>query len=162
MKLLLIAVLIAAMALTFASCGNGNTTQSETPATAAPAESGTGEQTESAPAESTPPEAEKTEIGEGKTTIVVTVKDGDTSTEFTIHTDAENLADALTGTEPKIAEGQDSEYGLYITTVNGKTADDTHFWSIEQNGEMLMTGASSTPISDGEAFELVWTELTLN
>ena len=163
LRLLLIAVLIAAMALTFASCGKGNTNEpaKTEPAATEPAKTGeTGTKAADDTAASTEAqtaEVEKKEVGEGATTIKVTVKGTDFEIEYTIKTDAEYLADALT--ENSIVEGEDSDYGLYITSVNGLASDNSHFWSLEQNGEMLMTGASTTPISDGEAFELVYTEI---
>ena len=165
MRLLLIAVLIAAMALTFASCGFGGTNTGTQKATEAAAETGTG------PAESEAPlEAEKIEVGNGAKTITVNVidkldKESKVWFEIKVKTDAENLADAMT--ENKLAEGSESEYGLYITKLlvplDGgnyeKEADADHFWSLEQNGEMLMTGASSTPIADGDSFDFVYTAL---
>ena len=86
-------------------------------------------------------------------TIVVVHGDG-SEKDFDIHTDAEYLAEALT--ENDIASGSDSDYGLFITTVDGETADDgeQQWWCITKGGEMLMTGASETPIADGETYEL--------
>lgn len=90
-------------------------------------------------------------------TVEVVNKAGE-STEHEITTSADNLADALT--EAGIASGDESEYGLYITTVDGEVADysvDGSYWSISQNGETLMTGASATKISDGDHYELTYT-----
>ena len=177
LRLLLIAVLIAAVALTFASCGNGTgtgTQKATDAATEAASGTGTGEASTETGTDETeaeaPLEAEKVEVGSGAKTITVNVidkldKESKVWFEIKIKTDAENLADAMT--ENKLAEGSESEYGLYITKLlvpadSGnyeKEADADHFWSLEQNGEMLMTGASSTPISDGEAFDFVYTAL---
>lgn len=163
MRLLLIAVLIAAMALTFASCGFGGTNTGTQKATEAATETGTG------PAESEVAlEAEAVDAGgTGAKTITINVinkqdKGSEVWYKVTFKTDAENLADALT--ENKLAEGSESEYGLYITKLivpldSGnyeKEAAEGFWWSIEQDGEMLMTGASSTPISDGETFDFVY------
>ena len=74
-----------------------------------------------------------------------------------INTDKENLADALL--EHELVEGDDSQYGLYIKKVNGILADydvDQSYWSLCKDGEMLMTGASDTKISEGEHYELVY------
>ncbi len=90
-------------------------------------------------------------------TVAVTNKVGET-TEQEITTTATNLADALTGAG--IASGTKDQYGLYITAVNGETADysvDQSFWSITKNGEALFTGASSTKIANGEHYELTYT-----
>ena len=59
---------------------------------------------------------------EGAKTIGLTVTFAqDNQKEYTIHTDAENLGDALK--EEKLVEGTQGEYGLYIETVDGVTAD---------------------------------------
>ena len=95
----------------------------------------------------------------GTKTITVEVIDNNgESVDHVITTEAENLADALLA--EGIVEGDDGEYGLYITTVDGLVADysvDGSFWSISKDGEMLMTGASSTEIADGEHYELTYT-----
>ena len=50
--------------------------------------------------------------------------------------------------------GSDSEYGLFITSINGITADgsDGAYWSIYVNGEYGQYGADSQPVNDGDAF----------
>lgn len=90
-------------------------------------------------------------------TVEVVGKSGE-SKEHVVETDAATLADALT--EAGIASGDDGEYGLYITTVDGEVADysvDSSYWSITKNGEELFTGASQTNIADGEHYELTYT-----
>ncbi len=96
-------------------------------------------------------------FGEGKTTIEVEVKAGDDSVTFTLNTDKENLADALS--EHSLIEGEDGPYGIYIKKVNGILADydvNQAYWNLCKGGEALMTGASDTKISDGEHYELVY------
>ena len=154
LRLLLIAVLIAAVALTIVSCGQGTGTGTQK-ATEAVTEDGTGTEA----ATEAPIETEKVDAGEGDKTITVNVKKDNKVTILTIKTDAENLADALT--ENELASGSVGEYGLLITEICGIEADNVNnFWSLEQNGEMLMAGASSTPISDGETFDFVFTALS--
>jgi len=86
-------------------------------------------------------------------TIEVTHSDGTTNT-FPIETDAEYLAEALV--ENGIVEDNQSTYGLYILTADGETANESNqeWWCITKGGESLMTGASETPIADGETYEL--------
>lgn len=95
---------------------------------------------------------------EGDKTIAVVVVHGDgTQKDISVNTDAENLRAAL---EPEgIIAGTDSEYGLYILTVDGETADETQqqWWCVTKGGEMLMTGADSTMIADGEQYEFTLT-----
>lgn len=90
-------------------------------------------------------------------TIAVTNKAGET-VETEIKTTATNLGDALV--QSGMVEDNQSDYGLYILTVNGETADysvDSSYWSLLKDGEYLMTGASQTDIADGEHYELVYT-----
>lgn len=91
----------------------------------------------------------------GDKTVVVEVVHGDASTkEFTYHTDAEYLGEVLVS--EGLAEGEDSAYGLFITTVDGETAQDSlrQWWCITREGERVDTGADTTPIADGDHFEL--------
>ncbi len=98
-------------------------------------------------------------FGNGEKTVQVEVKAEDKSVTFTIKTNAETLADALV--ENNLVEGNVDQYGLYIKKVNGILADyniDGSWWGVEKNGEMLMTGVSSTEIADGENYELVYSK----
>lgn len=99
------------------------------------------------------------ETAEGAKTIDVVVVHGDgTEAAFQYQTDAEYLGEVLV--ENELAEGTESAYGLFITTVDGETADDSlqQWWCITRSGEMLSTGADQTPIADGEQYELTLTE----
>ena len=56
-------------------------------------------------------------------------------------------------------EGTDSEYGIYITTINGIKADydaDGAYWSIYVNGEYGQFGADQQPVNDGDAFKFAY------
>ncbi len=91
----------------------------------------------------------------GAKTVVVEVIHGDASSkEFTYHTDAEYLGEVLVS--EKLAEGEQSAYGLFITTVDGETAQDSlrQWWCVTKGGERVDTGADATPIADGDRFEL--------
>ncbi len=92
--------------------------------------------------------------GEKKTiTLTVVHRDG-AEKDFTIETAQDMLGAALL--DEKLIEGEDSQYGLFVTTVDGEAADagKHEFWSLTAAGEMLNTGVDSTPIADGEKFEL--------
>lgn len=127
-RLSVIFVLIAAMALCMFSC-DGNNDEADTST-------------------------------EGKYTLSISVTDDKGKTEvFEIKTSKENLADALL--EAKLVEGDMETYGLYIKYVNGIRADyslDGAYWAVTKSGKMLMTGASDTPIADGDSFELTYTK----
>ena len=92
---------------------------------------------------------------EGAKTVVVEVVHADESAkEFTYHTDAEYLGELLLA--EKLVEGDDSGFGLFITTVDGETAQDSlrQWWCITKGGEKVDTGVDATPIADGDHFEL--------
>ncbi|MEG0763185.1 MAG: DUF4430 domain-containing protein [Oscillospiraceae bacterium] len=91
----------------------------------------------------------------GNKTIAVSVVLADKSaTDFIVKTDAEMLGEALLN--EKLVEGEMGEYGLFITTVNGVTADAAkkEWWCVTKDGEMVNTGADTTPIADKDKFEL--------
>jgi len=90
-------------------------------------------------------------------TITATVVANGEEEAFTIHTDEEYLRGALESID--LIAGEESEYGLFVTTVNGITADDVNqeWWCFTKGGESLNTGVDSTPIADGDAFEITLT-----
>lgn len=89
-------------------------------------------------------------------TVEVVLADG-TSTSHEIKTDAEFLGEALKA--EKLIDGTESEYGLYITTVNGVTANEANqeWWCLTINGEMSMYGVDEVPATDGEHYEFTLT-----
>lgn len=91
---------------------------------------------------------------EGSKTLTVNIchLEGDNNS-FTVKTDAEYLRGAL---EPEgIISGTESSYGLWITTVDGETADDSaqQWWGYTVNGETAMYGADEQVIADGDVIE---------
>ncbi len=94
----------------------------------------------------------------GDKNIVVTVVHKDESKrEFKINTSAETLRAACE--EQNLIAGDESEYGLYVKTVDGETVneDNQEWWSITKDGEMLMTGVDDTMIADGEQYAFTFT-----
>ncbi len=90
----------------------------------------------------------------GDKTIAVTVTHGDGSVrELTISTDAEYLWDAMD--EQGLIDGADSEFGKWVTAVDGETADESAsmYWMFTRGGEWVDTSCDTTPIADGEAYE---------
>lgn len=101
----------------------------------------------------------ETQTGGKSITVVVVHKDG---TEKTFHysTDAEYLAEVLLA--EKLVTGYDSEYGLTIESVDGETADwntDNAYWSLYIGDEYATTGVSSTPVTDGAVYKLVYEKM---
>ena len=99
----------------------------------------------------------ETITGEKKIDIIVIHADK-TENKFTYQTDAEYLVDVLL--ENKLAEGEQSSYGLFIQTVDGETADDSkqQWWCITKGDEQVNSGADSLPVADGDQFELTLME----
>lgn len=98
-------------------------------------------------------------FGDGATTVQVEIVAGEKSIVFTVKTDKTILGDALL--EHSLIEGEEGAYGLYIKKVNGIRADydlDGAYWGFTKGGEYMMTGVDGTNISDGEKYELVWTQ----
>ncbi len=95
---------------------------------------------------------------QGDKQLVVEVIHADGSTkDFTIDTDSESLRGALE--QEDLIEGDNSSYGLYVTTVDGERADESkrEWWCFTKDGEMLMTGVDDTMIQDGEHYEITFT-----
>ena len=141
-------VLFAAMALCTTAC-NGNQ-PTETPQGA-----GDSQPTTTAPAVSQET-GDVNVLGEGATVfdLKITVADG-SSTVYEIHTDKATVGEALL--ELGLIAGEESEYGLYIKTVNGVTADydtDGTYWAFYVNGEYATSGADATAIEAGATYEL--------
>ena len=94
----------------------------------------------------------------GKTHITLVVVHGDGSEkEFAIATDEVTLRGALE--QEKLIEGNESEWGLYVLTVDGETADEAQqqWWCLTKDGEMTATGVDDTVIADGEHYEFTLT-----
>lgn len=170
-----LAAVICAFLVTFTACGEKTAPESSGSAAVessssvsvsseAPQESSSASKEESsAPAVSdaglwsSATYTEDTEIGSGAHTALITVTIDGKSVVITVKSDKDNLAEMLV--ETGLAEGDDSEYGLYIKRVNGVLADygvDQSYWSLLQNGTPTAAGASSITISDGDAYELMY------
>ena len=93
-------------------------------------------------------------LGEGNTKFTLTVADKEgNETVFEIHTDQENVGEALT--ELELIDGEQSAYGLYVKTVNGITADydkDGVYWAFYINDEYASTGVDSTTIVETDCY----------
>lgn len=91
----------------------------------------------------------------GEKKITVQVVHGDQSEKsFVYDTDAEYLGEVLL--DASLIDGTEGPYGLFVTTVDGETADDSkqEWWCISKDGEMTQTSIDTTPIADQDQFEL--------
>lgn len=136
LSFLLCMTLIVTMALSTVGCGGKN------------------ENGGAASAESAATSANNNVLGEGQTEFAFTVVDKDgNETVFEIHTDKETVGEALL--ELGLIAGEDSEYGLYVKTVNGITADyntDGVYWAFYVNGEYATSGVDTTPVTEGDSY----------
>ena len=100
-----------------------------------------------------------TTMGEGAVSFYLTVRNVDnTVTRFQINTDAATVGEALLALE--LIAGDVTEYGLYITSVNGITADwetENAYWAFYIGGEYAQTGVDATEIVAETTYELVKT-----
>ena len=100
-----------------------------------------------------------TVLGEGATTFYFTAQDLDgTVTKYEIHTDAATVGEALVALE--LVSGDESDWGLMVTTVNGITADwatENAYWAFYINGEYAQTGVDATEITAGATYEMIKT-----
>ncbi|MCL2004493.1 MAG: DUF4430 domain-containing protein [Oscillospiraceae bacterium] len=87
-----------------------------------------------------------------KTIRLEVVADGNTFVTD-IHTDEAYLRGALE--QAGLIDGDETAFGFWVTTVNGRTADDGNqeWWALYTNGEFAMTGVDDTPIEDGDRIE---------
>lgn len=98
-----------------------------------------------------------TEIGEGDTSFAfeVTMQDG-TKAAFNVHTNETTVGAALLGVD--LIAGDDSEYGLYVTTVIGVTLDyntDNAYWAFYIDGEYATVGVDGAEIESDRTYAFV-------
>lgn len=167
LSVILCMVLVVAMALFTTGCGEGTNKETSSAAEKTTVgEESTTKETTSEEESTTDKEAvsdteskendqtDKKVLGEGKTVFDFTVVDKEgNETAFEIHTDKETVGEALT--ELELIEGEEGQYGLFVKTVNGITADydkDGVYWAFYVNGEYAQTGVDSTKVTDGESY----------
>ena len=128
-------VLVAAMVLMFAACGQKDVQENpETP-------------------------SNQQEAVEKSFTFEVTDLDG-TKKEFEVKYDAEKTVGEALVNEGLIS-GENGQYGLMVDTVNGIRYDyneDGAYWAFYINGEYAMTGVDATEITDGTIYSFVATK----
>lgn len=134
-------VLIAAMALFSTGCNDSKTEE-------------TSSQTTTQAASEVQESSDVTVVGEGKTSFSFSVTDADGNESlFEVHTDQTTVGAALQ--ECSLIDGEESEYGLYVKTVNGITVDydtDGKYWAFYVDGEYASSGVDQTDIKAGSAY----------
>lgn len=137
MSFLLIFLLIASIAFTFAACkGDNNSSVSDV--------------SDNSSSSSIEPAV----VGEGETKFLFTVVNPDGNEKvFEVCTDKATVGEALL--DAGLISGDDSEYGLYVKTVDGVTLDydtDKMYWAFYEDGNYANAGVSSTEIKDGVSY----------
>ena len=147
--------LFAAAALCVTGCDDGkNGDQGSAPATTTQGQN----QEQPSQGDATEPASATFEdgatLGEGATQFTFTVVDADgNETTATVSTDAETLGQALL--DLGVIAGEDSDYGLYVKTVNGETLDydkDGAYWALYVGDQYATTGVDSTELEPGETY----------
>ncbi|MDE5865251.1 MAG: DUF4430 domain-containing protein, partial [Lachnospiraceae bacterium] len=135
LSFILCIALTVAMALFTTGC-NGSTN----PSSGAGTEVNTQIEDNSQAGDNSHPEYQQ--LGEGSTKFTFTVVDGEgEETLFEIRTDKETVGEALL--ELELIAGDESEYGLYVKTVNGITVDydkDGKYWAFYVDDEYAQAG----------------------
>lgn len=97
----------------------------------------------------------------GSKTITIQVVSADeTAKDYTVSTDAEYLRQAMEETEGLTFSGDESEYGMMVTEVNGEVADynaDGAYWAFYINDEYCEYGIDTQTVTDGDTFSIVYT-----
>ncbi len=96
---------------------------------------------------------EETAYNERVQFLTTVVYEDGTYENFAIDTRQSTLGAALL--EGGLIEGEEGDYGLYVTTVNGVKADESkeQWWCLTKDGEPVATGVDSTPIANEDVFE---------
>ena len=135
LSLILCTVLIAALTLFAAGCGNHKTDSST-------------------PSESPPFYQNGDVLGEGTTTFSVLIVDKEGSeTHLEIRTDNATVGQALVDLE--LISGEEGPYGLYVQTVNGISAiyeQDGSYWGFYVDGQYAAQSVDQTEIVDGACY----------
>ena len=101
---------------------------------------------------------------EGSKAITIEVVDSKGESEkYELKTDAEFLVEAMEEAKQQglTYEGEEGQYGLSISTVNGERADytlDGAYWGFYVNDEYCNYGIEEQPVEDGDAFKIVYTK----
>ncbi len=97
--------------------------------------------------------------GGSKNITVIVTDDAGTETVYESRTDAEYLIDAVKEIDGLDVQGTEGDYGMFINSINGITADyniDQAYWAIYVNGEYGTYGIDAQPVADGDEFSFVY------
>lgn len=162
MKKLVMMMLVAVMAFTFTACSSDEEVTEEVATEEATTEEVTTEADDTVEESDTATDvvADVSMVGEGETAFVFTVTFEDSTVNiYQVSTDATTVGEALV--EVGLIDGEDSDYGLYVTTVDGVTLDwdtDAAYWAFYVDGEMAATGVDTTDIVAGSSYAFAYAQ----
>lgn len=95
----------------------------------------------------------------GKKSITLQIEIEGNIQEFKTKTEGLVVLDVLKELQDRkklTFSGDDSGYGLYLTEINGRVADESshEFYSLYINGDFASFGVSEQPINDGDVIKI--------
>lgn len=84
--------------------------------------------------------------------IMIYDKDNEEIFKKELRTEAQYLSDVLEETENLDIQMQDTEYGKYITSIQGISEGDDYYWSYYINDEYAEVGVSNCEIKEGDRY----------
>lgn len=96
-----------------------------------------------------------------KSVTINVVDDAGSNTSYAVKTDAEFLRQAMDEADGLTYSGDESEYGLMVTEVNGVVADynvDQSYWAFYVNDDYCNYGVDTQPVTDGDVFRIEYTK----
>ncbi|MBR6344947.1 MAG: DUF4430 domain-containing protein, partial [Lachnospiraceae bacterium] len=94
------------------------------------------------------------EFGEGDKSFTLEVTGEDANViSCVVYTNASTVGEALT--ELNLIDGDDSDYGLFVKSVNNMTYNyetDGKYWAFYVDGEYAVNGVDDTEITDGSTY----------
>ena len=96
---------------------------------------------------------------DGMKSFTLEIVHGDKTVKSTVYQTAEEFLGAYLLAEG-IIKGENGQYGLYITEVDGEKAvyeEDNAYWCLFVNGEYAQLGIDQTPIEEGAVYQLAYT-----
>ncbi len=101
-------------------------------------------------------------VSGSKTYTLAVVDDQGTEVSYKGSTDAEYLRqvlDELSKTQKFTYSGEESQYGLYLTEVNGVKADynaNGAYFALYVNGDYAAAGVDTQPVKNGDAYKIAY------
>ena len=152
-SIVLATMLVAAISVCAVGCGNTEAPAADT----ADAEEESGVSADQIGAEvsyTTEAITDGAEFGEGDKSFTLEVTGEDANViSCVVYTNASTVGEALT--ELNLIDGDDSEYGLYVKSVNNMTYSyetDGKYWAFYVDGEYAVNGVDDTKITDGSTY----------